>query len=45
VRNNSLEAMEKIVNYRRLIEEVEGNTDAFEMFRRFDQEIYGFFTQ
>lgn len=31
--------------YRRLIEEVEGNTDTFELFKRFDQEIYGYFTQ
>ncbi len=45
VRANSLEAMEKVVPYRRMIEEVEGNNDAFEVFKRFDQEIYGYFTQ
>jgi hypothetical protein len=45
IRVNSLEALEKVVSYRRLIEEVEGNNDAFELFKRFDQEIYGYFTQ
>ena len=34
-----------MVTYRRLIEEVEGNNDVFELFKRFDQEIYSFFPQ
>lgn len=34
-----------MVTYRRLIEETEGNNDCFELFKRFDQDIYSYFTQ
>jgi hypothetical protein len=45
IRANTLEALEKVVVYRRMIEEVEGNNDCFQLFKRFDQDIYGLFTQ